>query len=280
MGDRLGIIAGSGDFPFLAAAEARRLGREVVVAAVRGEADPRLADLGPAVEWFDVDDPAGLTAFLIGHGIRNVLLAGKVRPEAILRSVGGGLVADRIRKEAAGGSPAPLIAALIRFLEGRGIRVEDPTPFLGPLFCPAGPLTKSQEAPGISEEVAYGFRIARTLADADIGQTVVVKGRMTVSVEGIEGTDRAILRGGELGGPGTVVVKVGRSNQDPRIDLPAVGLETVRSLVAARAAALAIEAGRIPFFGKEEAVALAEGHGISLLAVRDPASPRAIRSQS
>ena len=280
MGDRLGIIAGSGEFPVLAAAEARRRGIEVVVAAVRGEADPGLAERVSGVEWFDVDDAAGLSAFLVNRGIRNVLLAGKVRPEAALRTAGGNSAAEGIRREARGGSPALLVASLIRYLEAQGIRVEDPTPFLCSLFCPPGILTRTPVSPGISEEVAYGFKIARLLADADIGQTVIVKGRMTIAVEGIEGTDRAILRGGELAGPGTVVVKVGRSNQDPRIDLPGVGLDTVRSLVAARAAALAIEAGRVLFVGREGAVALAESRGISLLAVRDPEIPADFRRQS
>jgi UDP-2,3-diacylglucosamine hydrolase len=209
-----------------------------------------------------------------------VLFRSKVRPEAILRTAGGNSAADRIRREARGGSPAPLIASLIGYLEAQGIRVEDPTPFLGFLFCPPGVLTRTPANARISEEVAYGFRIARLLADADIGQTVIVKGRMTIAVEGIEGTDRAIIRGGELAGPGTVVIKVCRSNQDPRIDLPAVGLETVRSLVAARATALAIEAGRVLFVGREEAVALAESRGISLLAVRDPEIPEDFRRQS
>jgi UDP-2,3-diacylglucosamine hydrolase len=95
---------------------------------------------------------------------------------------------------------------------------------------------------------------------------------MTVAVEGIEGTDKAILRAGELAGPGTVAVKVSRSSQDPRIDLPAVGPGTVRALAAAGASALAIEARRVPFFGREEAVALAESRGIVLLAVEGPAS--------
>jgi len=269
MGDRLGIIAGSGEFPLLAAAEARRKGLDVVVAAIRDEADPGLAARIPGVEWFDVRDAAGLSAFLAGRGVRSVLLAGKIRPEAALAADPADPAARRILEDAGGRSPSRLIAGLIRLLEAQGLRVEDPTPFLAPLFCPPGPLTRIPGSPAVAGDAAYGFRIARVLADEDIGQTVIVKAGMIIAVEGMEGTDRAILRGGELAGPGTVAVKVSRSSQDPRIDLPAVGLETVRSLVAARAAALAVEAGRVPFFQREEAVALAESRGIALIALPD-----------
>jgi DUF1009 family protein len=87
-----------------------------------------------------------------------------------------------------------------------------------------------------------------------------------VAVEGMEGTDEAIKRGGRLSGIGSTVVKVSRMSQDPRIDLPAVGLTTVQSLVEAKSSALCIEADRMPFFQREEAVSLADSHGIAIIA--------------
>jgi len=82
----------------------------------------------------------------------------------------------------------------------------------------------------------------------------------------MEGTDEAIKRAGELAGKGIVVVKVSRSYQDPRIDLPAVGLETVKSLILAGGQALGFEAQKIPFFQKKEAITLANTNGMCLIA--------------
>jgi UDP-2,3-diacylglucosamine hydrolase len=269
MGERLGIIAGSGEIPFAVAAEARRKGFDVFIAAVRGEADPRIGEGAAAVEWLDPMDAVGLLSFLKSHDIGSVLMAGKVRPDAAVRNP------DR----AAGGSPSRLIGKLIALLESRGVRVEDPTPFLAGAFPPPGVLTKAPLETGILEDAEYGFGIARVLADLDVGQTLAVRNRMIVAVEGMEGTDRAILRAGELAGPGTVVVKVGRSGQDPRIDLPAAGFETVRSLVRARASAFAFEAGRVAFFGGAEVIALAEANGIALLSIEPPGVPGGPRRQ-
>jgi UDP-2,3-diacylglucosamine hydrolase len=95
----------------------------------------------------------------------------------------------------------------------------------------------------------------------------VVKDRAVVAVEGMEGTDETIRRGGRLAGPGFVAVKAGRTSQDMRLDVPAVGLDTVRSLVRAGGGALGLDALKVAFFQKREALALAEARGI-VIAVR------------
>lgn len=266
MGQRIGIIAGSGEFPLLAFAEARRRGLEAFVAAVRGEAEETLGDAVPDAVWFGPGELGGLLDFLKSRGIADVLIAGKVRPESVLRPGTADPAALRVLDRTGGRSPSRLIGSLIAFLEEQGIRVLDPALFLADRFFPPGVLTRTQPSPPVLADIGRGFAVARTLADMDAGQTVVVKDGAIVALEGAEGTDRAILRGGELAGSGTVVVKVARSNQDPRIDLPGAGLRTVLSLVEARAAAFGFEAGKVAFFQKDEAVAAADAHGIALVA--------------
>ena len=97
---------------------------------------------------------------------------------------------------------------------------------------------------------------------------MVVKNRAPVAAEAIEGTDRTILRAGELAGKGTVVVKVAKPQQDFRFDVPVVGLETVRSMVAAGASALAVEAGRTLFVQRDDALALMRRHRIAFWGCR------------
>ncbi len=278
MGQRIGIIAGSGEFPLLAVAEARRRGLEAVVAAVRGEAEGALAEAVPDAAWFGPGELGGLIGFLKSRGITEVLIAGKVRPGFVLRPGHADSAALRVLDRAGGTSPSRLIGSLIAFFEEQGIRVLDPSPFLGEMFFPPGVLTLTKPAPAAWADIGRGFAVARTLADLDAGQTVVLKDGAVVALEGIEGTDAAILRAGELAGPGTIVVKVARGNQDPRIDLPGAGPRTVRSLVEARAAAFAFEAGKVVLFGKEESVALADEHGIALVATGPPGERREPRS--
>lgn len=101
------------------------------------------------------------------------------------------------------------------------------------------------------EDINYGLRIARAIGVLDIGQCVVVKDKMTVAVEAMEGTDATILRGGKLRSQ-AVVVKIAKPQQDLRLDLPVVGAQTVETLIKAKATVLALEAERTFFFSKKE----------------------------
>jgi DUF1009 family protein len=103
------------------------------------------------------------------------------------------------------------------------------------------------------------------LGTLDIGQCVVVKNRVMVAVEAVEGTDETITRGGTLGGKGTVVVKRTKPHQDLRFDLPAVGPQTIQSMVAIKASVLAIEAGRTVVLDREEMFAKARSAGIAIV---------------
>lgn len=237
-----------------------------IIAAIRGEAGGGLREGADAFEWFDPGDVARLLDFLRRLNICDVLIAGKISQKTAFLSGDLDAFASNILSLSGGKSTVRLIGTLIDFLEKRGLRVLDPTPFLGACFSAAGILTKTAPGPLVEKDIVFGLETARLLANLDIGQTVVVKDRTVIAVEGIEGTDQTIERGGELAGPGIVVVKAGRSNQDPRIDLPGAGLETVRSLGRAKAAAFCMEAGRVAFFDRDEAVVLADSLGIALVA--------------
>ena len=64
---------------------------------------------------------------------------------------------------------------------------------------------------------------------------------------------------------GAVVVKAGRTSQDMRLDLPAVGLDTVKTLLRAGGAALGLEVGKVAFFQRQAAVFLADAQGASIV---------------
>ena len=90
-------------------------------------------------------------------------------------------------------------------------------------------------------------------------------------MEGMEGTDETIRRGGALGGGRALVVKVAKPSQDLRFDLPSVGLATVETMAASDCTALVLEAGRTLTFDREKTIALADQKGIAILALEEDA---------
>ena len=123
---------------------------------------------------------------------------------------------------------------------------------------------------GEKRDVAFGYNLAKEMGRLDIGQSVVVKRGVILAVEAIEGTDQAILRGGLLGGKGSVVVKVAKPHQDLRFDVPTVGLDTVKSLVKSEAKVLAIEAGKTFLLNRNEVGTKAEENGVTIMAIDEP----------
>ena len=266
MGRRLGVIAGSGEFPIHVCRQARNKGHLCAVACIKGEADDSLSGIADDHEWFEAHEIGNVIVFFKKNRVSEAVFAGKIDHRIIYKSEELQKVLPVLLGPGKDWSPTALIRSAIDIFSAQGIAIIDPTPFIASAFCEAGVLTASEPSPRVEEQIRYGWDIAKKLADLEIGQTVIVKGNAIVAVEGMEGTDRAIERAGDLAGQGIVAVKVSRSSQDPRIDLPAVGLRTVESLVRAGGHALGFEAKRIPLFQKEKAVALADAHGISIIA--------------
>jgi DUF1009 family protein len=266
MGRGIGIVAGSGAFVSAAVSELSRRGLRCAVVGIKGESDPGIAaaaDSFLSVKWGEF---GRALAFFQSQGINEILLLGKVRPGIVLRRRNFDAQTWK-RLEGLKKKSAPeILEAVFALLESQGIKVMSPGFLLAPHFCRPGVLTRTAPSRAILKDIDFGLRVARRTADLEIGQTVVVKDGVVIAVEGLEGTDRAIRRSGRLAGPGFVVVKAGRTSQDIRIDIPAIGLATIQEIVRAGGAALGIESGKVAFFQKEESVALADSQGLSISA--------------
>jgi len=106
----------------------------------------------------------------------------------------------------------------------------------------------------------------RASSRLDIGQTVIVKNGTVLAVEGFEGTNETIKRGGALGGKNAIMVKVAKPNQDMRFDVPVIGVETVGIAVEAHLRVIAVETGRTLLLEKEALMELAARSNISIIA--------------
>jgi len=274
MGGRpLGLVAGGGQFPILCARAARKGGRRVVAVAHMGETDPELESEADNLVWIHLGQLGRLIKILKGAGVREALFAGTITKKRIFRDVRPDFRALSVWRRLHRRLDDGILRAVAAELEAEGIAVLPSTAFLTDLVMPAGVLTRRQPTADQWKDVDFGWRLARQIGSLDIGQCVVVKDRAVLAVEAIEGTDQTILRGGGLGGPGAVVVKVCKPNQDIRFDLPSLGLTTIERMVQAGAAVLAVETGRALFFDRDAAVALADRSGVSVVGVGEKEVP-------
>ncbi len=160
-----------------------------------------------------------------------------------------------------------ILTALADTLGAEGITLLSQSALVPELLAGEGTLGGVVPTAQQRAEIAFGWPVAKALGGVDVGQTVVVRERAVLALEAIEGTDAAIERGAALGGPGACVIKVAKPRQDPRFDVPAVGLRTLAVMAAGRCAVLAVEAGCTLLLDREALVAEADRHGIALVGV-------------
>jgi DUF1009 family protein len=158
-----------------------------------------------------------------------------------------------------------IIAAVAEVMRDHGVPLMDSTELLQPMLAPEGVLTTRVPTADEQQDLAFGYRMADTIAALDIGQTIAVKHQAVVAVEAMEGTDETIGRAGHLAGPGVAVVKVAKPGQDMRFDVPVVGLATIQAMRVAGATLLSLDAGQTLMFDREDMLAAANEAGIAVV---------------
>ncbi len=266
--EKVGLLAGAGKLPVECAKAAKMLGYEVFAVALLDETE---ADLGKYVTDCQKISIGQIDAILnylkekqvtkvtmIGKVTKELLFNGKVQPDAHMMQL---IFSLPDRKD------DTIMMMFVQELAKAGIQAFDQTALIRALMPQPGTISKREPSEAERVDMEFGFRIAKELGRLDIGQTVVVKNQAVMALEAIEGTDACIRRGGELANGGAVVVKTAKPQQDNRFDVPTVGLQTIESMVAVEAKALAIESGRTLLVEKEQVLALAEKHGITIVAM-------------
>jgi UDP-2,3-diacylglucosamine hydrolase len=268
----LGLVAGAGRLPAEIAASARRGGQRVVAVGLRELADPALEASVDAFEWAYLGDFAHMLDWLRGAGAADVALAGKV-PKAFLWERRDAVKPDAraLAALAALGDRKDdsLLGMVVQVIEADGFRVKSQLELAADLCAPVGVLGARHPSPEQERDVAFGWPVAKALGALDVGQSVVVQGGAVLALEAVEGTDAAIERGCSLADSrrGVVVVKVAKPRQDPRFDVPTIGLATLRTLVKGGGGVLAVEAGHTLVLEREALIAEADAHGVALLGV-------------
>jgi len=242
--ERIGLVAGNGDFPILFATAARRRGAEVVAVAHRGETSEGLAAVVSALTWVDPGELEALIRILKSAGVRQAVMVGGIRKHRLFQHMRPDARALALLQRVGTFKDDAVLRGVAQELEAEGIEIVPPMAYLADVIAAPRVYTRREPEPAQWRDIRYGYRVAKEIGRWDIGQCVVVRGEAVLAVEGIEGTDQTIRRAGALANGEIVVVKVCKPTQDLRFDLPAVGPGTVRTLVEARGCVLAVEAGR------------------------------------
>jgi hypothetical protein len=269
----LGLIAGSGRFPFLVAEGAQQAGRPVVALGIRGLADPALRQVVDRFHWTGIVRLGGWIRKFRRYGVREAIMAGSVRKSEmygrfrLIRYLPDWTSVRLWFFEVADRRNDTLLRAAADVMARKGITLANSVNYCQDHLPGPGVLTRRAPSPSQQRDVAFGWPIAREIGRLDIGQSIAVKEQEVVAVEAIEGTDRMIERAGALCRQGGwTLIKVAKPDQDWRFDVPTLGPETIDNLYRHGGRALVFEARRTLMVDREEVVRRADRLGIVVIA--------------
>jgi len=263
--EKIAIIAGVGELPYLFLEVAKKE-YDVHILALFSECDSRLKSHENYFQVSFSDIPQAMT-YLIFQQISKVIMLGKVEKKLIFGEGSSHSDALAMLSELKDKKDETIVFEIINFLKHSGIEVMPQNFMLENLMVEKKIYTNVHPTTEDERTIHLGLEAAKMLTTLDVGQTVVCKDMSVVALEGIEGTDKTIDRAGEYAGKGTIIVKVARPNQDPRVDIPTIGLDTVKKAVEIGAKGIVVESEKMFFLGQEETIKLANEHSLFIVGV-------------
>lgn len=272
---KLGLVAGGGGLPAEIAERCRRTGRPYFVVRLKGFADEGTAG-HPSVE-IGIAELGKVFKALRAEHCEAVCFAGTVaRPDfgKLKPDLRGVAALPSIIAAARKGDDALLRAVLDEFRK-EGFVIEGAHEAAESMTLPLGILGKVSPGESQGEDIQRALIAARAIGRLDIGQGAVVCNGLVLAVEAQEGTDAMLHRVRGLpeairGAPGRmagVLAKAPKPIQSTQVDLPTIGVATIRGAAQAGLAGIVGEAGRLLVVDREETVAMADDLGLFILGV-------------
>ena len=261
----LAIIAGNGSYPHAMARGARAAGvKRIVACAFENETSEDLAGLVDQIEWMRVGQLGRMLRFLKASGARQAVMSGQIAPKNLfdLRpDIKALLLLGKLRERNA----ESIFGAIADSMQEAGVELIAATSYMEEALAPSGLVAGPAPSRKTLADLEFGMRIAKETSRLDIGQTVVVKRGTVLAVEAFEGTNAAVLRGGQLGKKEASMVKVSKPRQDLRFDVPVIGPVTIQIAAEAMLTAVGVEAGKTLLLERERLEQLAASHSISVV---------------
>ncbi len=243
-------------------------GQKVFLLALKGLTDPEIVREADEALWVEHPRLGRIIKECRKRGAEEMTIVGRIPHNRIfsLSPLHMDWLALRLLLGVKDFRADTVLKKLCHLIAKKGVRIISSIRYLGPYLAKRGVLTKHCPAPLVYRDIEFGTPIARSLGALDVGQTVVVKDRAIVAVEAMEGTDHCLQRAGEVAGPGCVVIKMPKPDQDLRFDVPVIGVNTIEKLAKIQAAALAIGAGKTILIDPET-LEVADRLGVTIVGI-------------
>ncbi|HIM41487.1 MAG TPA: DUF1009 domain-containing protein, partial [Rhodospirillales bacterium] len=270
MPPKLGILAGSGPLPARIVQACRDSGREYFVVAFEDQADKGAFGDDPHV-WVRLGAVGKAIEHLRDAGCQELVMAGVVRrPSFAALRPDRWLTGFFAKSGAQGLGDGSLLKTLIQTLEdSEGFLIVGADSLLPDLLAEKAVYGSVKPDRQAEDDIQCGLEAARDIGRRDIAQGAVAQLGQVLAVENENGTDALLseVRKLRLDGPGGVLVKVKKPDQEYRVDLPTIGTATIEAASRAGLRGIAVEAGGALIVDRQAVIEAADEAGIFVIGI-------------
>ena len=267
----LAIFAGRGPLPMMLIEDCQKQGRKFMVFLLEGE--NYLVDYSAfnpvKLGYGEVEKFLGA---LHQNGMKNlVFIGGVTKPNFSSLKVdkrGAGLLAKILANKILGDDA--VLRTVIKFFEKEGLKILRIDQLIDCVMSSKSTLTKIQLTKENLEDIFVGVKAIKTFSQFDVGQSIVIAQKQIIAVEALEGTDEMIKRCKNLKvdyTQGAVLVKMKKSKQSMKADMPTIGVETIKNCAASGICGIAIQANSTLVLQKDEVIKIADELGLFLTVI-------------
>lgn len=267
MKERIGLIAGGGELPFEFLKSALLKKKEIIIFAVINETAESIEKFGFKTYWISIFELGKILKIIKKSEIKKIVFLGYIKHTNLLKNLRFDFLTIKLLSKMKDRKAVTVMSAIINEFKKNDIEVLPSTYCIEHLLAGKGFLGKKKVKGELFKDIEFGYKIAKKIADYDIGQTIIVKNRIVVAVEAQEGTDMCIKRGAQIAGKNFIVVKVSRTKQDLRYDIPVIGEKTIELIKNKGGAGIVIQANKTLILNKEKTIEMANKLNLFIYAI-------------
>jgi UDP-2,3-diacylglucosamine hydrolase len=268
---KLGIIAGGGDLPAKVIEKCRQLGKPLFVVTFTEQDKPTNFDslaINEVAE-FGLGAVGSVIKEMQKQGVEEIVLAGYIKKPSLF-NLKLDITGVKILAKVAVHHDDKLLKAIADEFVSKGFTLLGAHNICDDLLISNEIFSGDKIAQEKADDILLGVKIANEIGRLDIGQAVVVKDKVILGVEAVEGTDELLERCSKLRGKvnkGGLLVKISKPQQNLNLDMPSIGLKTIQKIIDLNYDGLVVSANSTIFLDKEESIKLAKKHNLLIAGV-------------
>jgi len=268
MSEKIALFCGAGELPIITANELYKQDKNFLIFLLKGISDFPNEIYNDKKIWVSLSKIGRILKRLKQEQISHIIFIGIIPKSLAFRMQKYDLKTISLLFKLINKQDRNIFGIVLNEMKKLGIEVLPQSKYLTSLIAHKGYYTKRKPSKKEWADIKAGFQYAKEIAKLGIGQTVIVKDGVAISIEAIEGTNEAIRRAGKLMPSGKLVVcKVQAPNHDERFDIPTIGIPTINAMIESKATTLAIESEKTFILNKNAIINIANKKGIAIVGI-------------